>query len=108
MNELIFQEGHWVWENSSVPFNYTYWNPGEPNNAGGNEDCLAFWFSTRKWNDVPCDYASAYKPLCQITASAGSSTVTATTPAITTSLGDAIQVHVISFVGGFTFDRSEK
>ena len=63
---FIFKEGHWIWENSGAPFSYTYWNSGEP--SGGNENCLAYWSSTRGWNDAPCDYDTAYKPLCQIIA----------------------------------------
>ena len=63
---FIFKEGHWIWENSGAPFSYTYWNSGEP--SGGNENCLAYWSSTKGWNDASCDYDTAYKPLCQIIA----------------------------------------
>jgi len=45
-------EGQWKWI-SNEPVNYTNWAPGEPNNAGGNEDWAVInWSgSNPDWND---------------------------------------------------------
>ncbi|VDI73478.1 Hypothetical predicted protein [Mytilus galloprovincialis] len=45
-------EGNWIWDDSKTPLNLTFWRPGEPNDAGGEEDCLAS--HTGVWNDIPC------------------------------------------------------
>ena len=68
MNNLVFQEGHWVWESSGVPLTFTNWLPGEPNNFKGNQDCLlirSFHSSRENWDDNYCDDTNM-KPLCQI------------------------------------------
>ena len=52
LNDFVFQEGHWVWESSGVPFTYTNWRSGEPNNSGGNEDCVYKYYDY--WNDDVC------------------------------------------------------
>ena len=45
-------EGQWVWvTGNSHP--YTKWKGGEPNNQGGNEDCVEFR-DDATWNDLPC------------------------------------------------------
>lgn len=33
---------------------YSNWHPGEPNNAGYNEDCAMFISHTKNWNDLKC------------------------------------------------------
>ncbi|ELK36684.1 Pulmonary surfactant-associated protein D [Myotis davidii] len=35
------------------PLVYSNWAPGEPNNNGGNEDCVEI-FTNGKWNDKSC------------------------------------------------------
>ena len=43
----------WQWV-TGEPFTYTNWAPGEPNDAGGQEDILTFHPQhPGKWNDVP-------------------------------------------------------
>ncbi|XP_078691944.1 uncharacterized protein LOC144922175 [Branchiostoma floridae x Branchiostoma belcheri] len=45
------EAGQWEWPDGAVPV-FTAWAPGEPNNAGGREDCGELWKSG--WNDAPC------------------------------------------------------
>ena len=42
------------------------WNSGEPNNVGGNENCVEMW-NNGYWNDAPC--ATQRRPsICEIPA----------------------------------------
>ena len=50
------QEGQFRWVNGSLPRS-TRWSNGEPNDAGGNEDCAHLWGRDGTWNDLPCDRA---------------------------------------------------
>lgn len=51
-DELV--EGTFVWDDGT-PVQLTNWNTGEPNDAGGLEDCIEIIGSLGgKWNDVPC------------------------------------------------------
>src|SRR5262249_23259674 len=45
-------EGTFVWV-SGEPVTYTNWNPGEPNNSGGNENYTEMLGSNGQWNDQP-------------------------------------------------------
>lgn len=45
------------------PLSYTNWSPGEPNDAGGDEDCAVLRFDTFKWNDYICGGKIFY--ICQ-------------------------------------------
>lgn len=44
---------NWRWV-SGEAWSYTNWNPGEPNNSGGNENWLEYWISGTLggWNDA--------------------------------------------------------
>ena len=42
---------------------YTNWKPGEPNNAGGSENCGHIVNEHGQWNDVPC--GRSYHFICQ-------------------------------------------
>ncbi|XP_030844665.1 alpha-N-acetylgalactosamine-specific lectin-like [Strongylocentrotus purpuratus] len=48
-----------------TPDNYTSWEPTQPDNNGGNEDCVAFWRQSaaddvdKHWNDVFCGSVTA-------------------------------------------------
>lgn len=54
-------EGNFVWYDGA-PINYTNWNVGEPNNAGGNENCTQI-YPDGTWNDLNC---SGYNSLSVI------------------------------------------
>ena len=49
---------------------YTNWNKGEPNDAGGREDCVFVYqyaassSLSGKWNDAPCTFSVNY--VCEI------------------------------------------
>lgn len=46
----VASEGNFVWTDGK-PVNYTHWAPGEPNNAGGNEDGTIL-STNGLWNDL--------------------------------------------------------
>lgn len=46
--------GGWRWV-TGEPWQYTNWAGGEPNDAGGNENGLAFFNFSPLWNDYPLD-----------------------------------------------------
>lgn len=60
----------WFWSSSGKSINYMLkWSPNEPNNAGGNENCLAIWNPNGQWeyNDANCDSSGpAVLFICQI------------------------------------------
>ncbi|XP_076828394.1 macrophage mannose receptor 1-like isoform X4 [Brachyhypopomus gauderio] len=44
----------WVWSDGSNS-TYSDWYPGEPNNQGGQENCVDLYsLQSYKWNDAPC------------------------------------------------------
>ena len=63
-------EGEWLWTDYS-PLSYTNWNPGEPNNYGGDEACVAISYyvsdtdgsERATWNDAHCSGEMNY--ICQ-------------------------------------------
>lgn len=59
----IDNEGVWVWINAEL-FAYDNWRSGEPNNAGGVENCMIIEGELGgTWDDRPCDVDYAY--LCE-------------------------------------------
>ncbi len=56
------EEGTFVWVDGT-PLSYENWHEGEPNDAGGNEDCAHFWGAGGLWNDIPCGFELGF--LCE-------------------------------------------
>ncbi len=54
--------GGWSWVNGE-PWGYTSWNEGEPNDTGGNEDCLAV--RPVSWNDATHDSGEVSGLICE-------------------------------------------
>lgn len=54
-------DGNFQWTNGE-DFSYTAWMSGEPNNDGGNENCLVMFLVDGQWvwSDVPDDLSSYY------------------------------------------------
>jgi hypothetical protein len=52
-------EGTFVWIDGGG-LDFTHWNTGEPNDAGGNEDCTEMDLAGGIWNDVPCGDPRAF------------------------------------------------
>ncbi|XP_048039427.1 ladderlectin-like [Megalobrama amblycephala] len=48
------EEGVWLWSDGSQMM-YTIWSPGNPNNIGGNQNCLEMHSGSTDWNDDKCD-----------------------------------------------------
>ncbi|XP_067266432.1 macrophage mannose receptor 1-like [Chanodichthys erythropterus] len=46
----------WQWSDQSNS-SFRYWNTGQPNNLGGNQNCVMLYPSTQeKWHDYYCNY----------------------------------------------------
>jgi hypothetical protein len=54
----IGKKGRWQWLDGT-PYGYQHWGAGEPNDAGGMEDCVQLnrFGVDGGWNDEPCDGA---------------------------------------------------
>lgn len=52
-------EGTFLWPDGTSP-RYTTWNAGEPNDAGGNEDCTQLDAASGYWNDLDCTVSLPY------------------------------------------------
>ena len=55
-----------MWQENRTEAEYVNWRQGEPNNTGGNEDCVEKRSTSglEVWNDRPCDYIAPHA-LCQ-------------------------------------------
>ena len=52
-----------TWNTDNEPLTYTNWSPGQPNNYGGNQKCLALKNTNHKWDDASC--TNLYHYICQ-------------------------------------------
>lgn len=52
-------EGEWLWTDGST-IAYDPWHAGEPNDAGGGEDCAHHNWRNRQWNDARCGRRDPY------------------------------------------------
>jgi len=57
-------EGTWAWDGGES-VTYTNWASGEPNDSGGDEDCVQLnrFHPDTTWNDEPC--ASSFRYVCE-------------------------------------------
>jgi len=84
------ENGTQFWSGASgggtVGGNYANWGSGEPNDAGGNEDCAQFLTGgSGKWNDLPCSGTTLPGYVVEYGAPGNLPTVTAKNIAITTT-----------------------
>ena len=58
----IQKEGTFVWTGSNdLVTGYTDWYPNEPNQSGGEEDCMTFFPNVNfHWNDEGCEMQEFY------------------------------------------------
>lgn len=57
-------EGEWKWEPHAIPFNFSDWQRGQPNNGGNNEHCLSVHrLHHYEFTDDNCHYSQHY--LCE-------------------------------------------
>jgi glutamine synthetase type III len=61
-----FSEGMWEWASTGQAMDYTHWFPGEPNDAGNDEDCLLIHdsYPNGEWNDGLC--STHFKYICEL------------------------------------------
>lgn len=96
-------EGAFVWYDQS-PVTYTNWAPGEPNNSGGNEDCVQIYptgSNPGMWNDLNCNANDSKSiievNLCPVVDAGPNITIcegeTATIQSSATILGSAPYTH---------------
>ncbi|CAC5387224.1 unnamed protein product [Mytilus coruscus] len=55
-------EHNFVWTDTGASVTYTNWHPGQPNNVGGDQDCLLLQYPDNnfEWGDVGCSEKHPY------------------------------------------------
>ena len=59
-------EGKWKFYHSQTDVIYPNWYRGQPDSAGGNEDCLMIRINFGASNDAPCDVTAKF--ICEVPA----------------------------------------
>ncbi|XP_048771111.2 uncharacterized protein LOC125677178 [Ostrea edulis] len=59
----------WIGNENPVPFNFTNWHQGQPNNMNGDQDCVMLQYKTSsfdyEWGDVGCQERHSF--ICEMT-----------------------------------------
>ena len=65
----IAKEGNYQWIDGRGNYSsFSYWISGEPNNSGGDQNCVVLWAGyLGKWGDIAC--ANVFPALCKWNAS---------------------------------------
>ncbi|XP_072303218.1 C-type lectin-like [Eucyclogobius newberryi] len=53
------KERAWMWSDG-CPVDFEIWSEGEPNNDGGNGDCVQVNAVQKNWNDSPCSSTAPF------------------------------------------------
>jgi len=53
------EEGIWKWVGQNVVAVYTHWLPNQPNDYGGNQDCVLI-YKSGGWDDSGCNESHHY------------------------------------------------
>ncbi|XP_053537654.1 macrophage mannose receptor 1 isoform X1 [Ictalurus punctatus] len=54
----IYKNRSWYWSDGA-PYNYTYWQNGEPNNEEG-DNCVEVYSGNNTWNDAGCHHHHSF------------------------------------------------
>ena len=56
---------NFLWQTDNAALSYNDWDPynSQPNNRGGNQNCVALIRNNYRWHDIGCDLRRGY--LCQ-------------------------------------------
>jgi hypothetical protein len=63
LTRAVDGQNQWRWEPGALLVGAATWNPGEPNDSGGNEDCVEVGGMTGGWNDLACNQTR--RALCE-------------------------------------------
>ncbi|XP_019618629.1 PREDICTED: sushi, von Willebrand factor type A, EGF and pentraxin domain-containing protein 1-like [Branchiostoma belcheri] len=69
-------EGQFKWSDGAALESFTYWAPGEPNDASttSSQDCVHLWpLASFRWDDQPCDRMEYF--VCQFSVMADPNTI---------------------------------
>ncbi|XP_073841187.1 C-type lectin 37Db-like [Musca autumnalis] len=58
----LHSEGQFYYYRTGEPMKYAAWSSGQPDNAGGHEDCVHLWYRNSKYemNDWMCNQGAFY------------------------------------------------